>query len=56
MCCVLLDFKLSKSMNDGNTIQFWLFAMRAVSIDNPALAQLKTLFLKFSSVLTQNGS
>lgn len=31
MCCVLLDFKLTKSMNDGNAIQFWLFTMRAVS-------------------------
>ena len=31
MCCDLLDFKLSKSLNDGNSIQFWLFTMRAVS-------------------------
>jgi hypothetical protein len=41
MCCVLLDFKLSKSMiennADGNTIMFWLFTMRAVASDNPAL-------------------
>lgn len=55
MCCVLLDFKLSKSMHDkkadGNTIMFWLFTMRAVSHDNPALGQLKDLFMKFSSWL-----
>ena len=31
MCCVLLDFKLSKTLNDGSAIQFWLFTMRAVS-------------------------
>lgn len=59
MCCVLLDFKLSKSMHDkkadGNTIMFWLFTMRAVSPDNPALGQLKDLFMKFSSLLTVNN-
>jgi hypothetical protein len=34
MCCVLLDYQLSRSLNDGNAIQFWLFTMRAVSLDN----------------------
>jgi hypothetical protein len=56
MCCVLLDFKLSKSLTDkkadGNTIMFWLFTMRAVASENPALGQLKELFMKFSSLLT----
>lgn len=59
MCCVLLDFKLSKSLHDkkadGNTIMFWLFTMRAVSSDNPALGQLKDLFMKFSSLITINN-
>jgi hypothetical protein len=41
---------------DGNTIMFWLFTMRAVSHDNPALGQLKELFMKFSSVLTLSGN
>ena len=31
---------------------FWLFTMRAVASDNPALGQLKELFMKFSSLLT----
>lgn len=59
MCCVLLDFKLSKSLHnkkaDGNTIMFWLFTMRAVSADNPGLGQLKELFMKFSSLITINN-
>ena len=52
MCCVLLDFQLARSLNDSNAIQFWLFTMRAVSLDNPSLAQLKALFIKFSGCLT----
>ena len=52
MCCDLLDFKLSKSLNDGNSIQFWLFTMRAVSVQNPSIHKLKELFVKFSGCLT----
>lgn len=52
MCCDLLDFKLSKSLNDGNSIQFWLFTMRAVSAQNPSIHKLKELFVKFSGCLT----
>ena len=53
MCCDLLDFKLSKSLNDGNSIQFWLFTMRAISAQNPSVHKLKELFVKFSGCLTQ---
>ena len=52
MCCVLLDYQLTRSLNDGNAIQFWLFTMRAVSLENEALPQLKALFIKFSGCLT----
>ena len=52
MCCDLLDFKLSKSLNDGNSIQFWLFTMRAVSAQNPSIHKLKELFVKFSGCLS----
>ena len=30
-CCDLLDFMLTKNINDMNTVAFWLFTMRAVS-------------------------
>lgn len=40
MCTVLLDYKLTRSMNDGNAIQFWLFTMRATSLENPSIALL----------------
>ena len=52
MCCTLLDFKLSKTLNDGSTMQFWLFTMRAVASDNPSLPKLKELFVRFSGCLT----
>jgi len=52
MCCALLDFQLARSLNDSNAIHFWLFTMRAVSADNPNIAQLKSLFIKFSGCLT----
>jgi len=51
MCMGLLDFKLSQRFNDGTVILFWLFTMRAVATDNPALHQLKQLFMKFSNCL-----
>lgn len=54
MCCTLLNFKLSKTLNDGSTMQFWLFTMRAVSTDNPSLPKLKELFVKFSGCLSTN--
>jgi len=58
MCCTLLNFKLAKTLNDGSTMQFWLFTMRAVSTDNPSLSKLKELFVRFSGCLSsnQNGS
>lgn len=52
MCCELLDFQLTKSLNDSTTILFWLFTMRAVSHENPNLGLLKQLFVKFSGCLT----
>ena len=52
MCCTLLNFKLSKTLNDGSTMQFWLFTMRAVANDNPNLPSLKQLFVKFSGCLS----
>ena len=30
MCCVLLDFKMSKSLKDSNPMSFWLFTCRAI--------------------------
>lgn len=61
MCCTLLNFKLAKTLNDGSTMQFWLFTMRAVATDNPSLSKLKELFIKFSGCLStsvdaQNGN
>ena len=57
MCCTLLNFKLSKTLNDGSTMQFWLFTMRAVANDNPNLPRLKELFMRFSGCLsTTNAS
>ncbi len=61
MCCTLLNFKLSKTLNDGSTMMFWLFTMRAVASDNPSLPKLKELFVRFSGCLSsapsnQNGS
>ena len=55
MCCTLLNFKLSKTLNDGSTMQFWLFTMRAVSSDNPSLPKLKELFVRFSGCLSTNS-
>jgi len=55
MCCVLLDYQLTKSLNDANAIQFWLFTMRAVSYDNASMPQLKQLFIKFSGCLTNSA-
>lgn len=52
MCCTLLNFKLSKTLNDGSTMQFWLFTMRAVANDNPNLPKLKELFVRFGGCLT----
>lgn len=52
MCCTLLNFKLSKTLNDGSTMQFWLFTMRAVSSDNPNLVKLKDLFVRFGGCLS----
>ena len=52
MCTTLLNFKLSKSLNDGSTLQFWLFTMRAVSADNPSLPKLKELFVRFSGCIS----
>jgi len=52
MCCTLLNFKLSKTLNDGTTMQFWLFTMRAVANDNPSLPRLKELFVRFSGCLS----
>ena len=52
MCCTLLNFKLSKTLNDGGTMQFWLFTMRAVANDNPSLPKLKELFVRFGGCLS----
>jgi len=52
MCCTLLNFKLSKTLNDGVTMQFWLFTMRAVAQDNPSLDKLKQLLVKFGGFLS----
>jgi hypothetical protein len=43
MCINLIDYKLSKK-HDALLIQFWLFAARAVGVNNTALPQLKELF------------
>ena len=59
MCCTLIDFKLSRSINDGPAMQFWLFTIRAAADDNTSLPRLKDLFLRYSSCLpgteTANG-
>ena len=55
MCTTLLNFKLSKSLNDGSTLQFWLFTMRAVSADNPSLPKLKELFVRFSGCISTSS-
>ena len=52
MCCDVLNYKLTKSMNDGSTMQFWLFTMRAVAAENPSLPKLKELFVRFSGCIT----
>lgn len=47
MCISVLDFKLSKKP-DAMVIQFWLFATRAMNADNASIANLKSLFQKYS--------
>jgi len=54
MCATLIDHKLSININQSNDMQFWLFTMRAVALNNPGLPQLKQLFMRFSPVLTKN--
>ena len=51
ICCDLLDYKLNQSLNDYNTITFWLFTMRAVSDSNQSLPRLKEVFVKYSGCL-----
>ena len=51
ICCDLLDYKLDQSLNDWNTIAFWLFTMRAVSDSNTNLPRLKEIFVKYSGCL-----
>ena len=55
LCCDLLDYKLTQSLNDGNTVAFWLFTMRAVDTGNQGLSKLKHIFIKFSGCLTRES-
>lgn len=56
MCVALLNFKLSKTLNDGSTMQFWLYTMRAVASGNPSLPKLKELFIRFSGCISSAPS
>ena len=51
MCCTLVDFKLSKSMNDGSAMQFWLFTIRVAADNNSSLPKLKELFVRYSGCM-----
>lgn len=43
LCISVIDLKLQKKP-DSLVLGFWLFTVRAVSNENPSIAQLNTLF------------